>query len=67
MFKDPQFVPLRRFRQFTFIDFLSYVGGLLGLFAGISVLSFVEIFYFFVPRLLSDIMKKFNKVQTNES
>lgn len=65
MFKDPQFVPYRRFRQFTFIDFLSYVGGLLGLFAGISVLSFFEIFYFFIPRFFTDIFKKFNKVQTN--
>lgn len=59
-FKENEFTPLRRFQQFTFIDFLSYIGGLLGLFAGISVLSFFEIFYFCVPRLLYDTLK--NKI-----
>ncbi|KAL7011565.1 hypothetical protein ACKWTF_014324 [Chironomus riparius] len=33
------------------IDFLSYFGGLLGLLAGISVLSIIEIIYWFTTRL----------------
>ncbi|KAL7013163.1 hypothetical protein ACKWTF_015225 [Chironomus riparius] len=44
-------VLFRRYQQFTFSDIVSYVGGLLGLFAGISMLSIVEFFYFFTIRL----------------
>ena len=44
----------RRYQLFTFTDIVSYVGGLLGLLAGISVLSIVEIFYFFIIRVLVD-------------
>lgn len=57
MFKDPDFKAFRRFRQFTVIDFLSYVGGLLGLFAGISVLSFFEVVYFLVLRTLTNLLR----------
>lgn len=48
--KNDEMILYRRFQQFTLSDVISYVGGLLGLFAGISVLSFVEIFYFTVVR-----------------
>lgn len=61
-FKDQEFTPLRRHRLFIFIDFVSYVGGLLGLFAGISVLSFFEILYFFIPRFLKDVFENINRV-----
>ncbi|KAL7011568.1 hypothetical protein ACKWTF_014327 [Chironomus riparius] len=47
----------RRYQQFTFSDVVSYVGGLLGLFAGISMLSIVEIFYFFVIRVAVDVWR----------
>ncbi|KAG5667482.1 hypothetical protein PVAND_015462 [Polypedilum vanderplanki] len=47
----------RRYQQFSFFDAVSYVGGLLGLFAGISVLSIVEIFYFITLRLFDDILR----------
>ncbi|KAL7013317.1 hypothetical protein ACKWTF_015328 [Chironomus riparius] len=47
----------RRYQQFTFSDVVSYVGGLLGLFAGISMLSIVEIFYFFTIRLGVDLWR----------
>jgi len=47
-FKENEFVSLQRVRQFTISDFLSYIGGLLGLFAAISVLSLFEIFYFHI-------------------
>jgi len=41
----------RRYQQFTLSDVISYVGGLLGLFAGISMLSIVEFIYFFTIRV----------------
>jgi amiloride-sensitive sodium channel len=47
----------RRYQQFTFSDVVSYVGGLLGLFAGISMLSIVEIFYFFLIRPVVDVWR----------
>ncbi|CAG9812250.1 unnamed protein product [Chironomus riparius] len=47
----------RRYQQFTFSDVVSYVGGLLGLFAGISMLSIVEFFYFFTIRLLVNLWR----------
>ena len=56
-FKENEFTPLKRVRQFTIFDFLSYIGGLLGLFAGISVLSFFEVFYFFTLRFALEILK----------
>jgi len=55
-FKDNEFISMHRVRQFTIFDFLSYIGGLLGLFAGISVLSLFEIFYFFTLRLICEIL-----------
>jgi hypothetical protein len=53
-FRDSEYFPLVRSQQFKFKDFICYVGGLLGLFAGISVLSIYETFYFFSIRLLSN-------------
>lgn len=51
----------RRYQQFSFSDVVSYVGGLLGLFAGISVLSIVEIIYFFTIRVFVNIFRMFWK------
>jgi acid-sensing ion channel, other len=45
-FKDVDIVPLRRYQPFTFSEFLAQSGGMLGLFAGISMLSIVELCYF---------------------
>jgi amiloride-sensitive sodium channel len=47
----------RRFQQFTFSDAVSYVGGLLGLFAGVSMLSIVELCYYFTLRVASDVVR----------
>lgn len=47
-------VVYKRYQQFTSSDVISYVGGLLGLFAGISILSIVEIFYFVIFRTLTN-------------
>jgi Amiloride-sensitive sodium channel len=46
------FQPLEKLHAFTFPDFLSNVGGFMGLLAGISVLSLIEIFYFTVKNFL---------------
>jgi Amiloride-sensitive sodium channel len=49
--------PSFRTIQFTVTDSLCYIGGLLGLFAGISILSLVELVYFFTLRLIGDAFK----------
>jgi Amiloride-sensitive sodium channel len=50
-FKSESFNPLILKRQFTELDFISYTGGALGLFLGFSVLSFIEIIYYFTIRI----------------
>ena len=57
MWKDAEYYALIRYQQFTVVDFLAYVGGILGLFAGISALSVVEFLYFFTLRLVSDLWR----------
>jgi hypothetical protein len=42
---------LVRKKHFNELDFLSYVGGILGLLAGFSALSFVELIYWFTIRV----------------
>ncbi|KAG5673241.1 hypothetical protein PVAND_003304 [Polypedilum vanderplanki] len=56
----------RRYQQFSFSDAISYVGGLLGLFARISVLSIVEIFYFITLRLLNNILRFLKMLKINQ-
>ncbi|KAG5674049.1 hypothetical protein PVAND_004038 [Polypedilum vanderplanki] len=58
-FEDPEHYALIRYQEFKLVDFLSYVGGILGLFAGISVISFVEIAYFITFRLITDLKRHF--------
>ncbi|CAH0555455.1 unnamed protein product [Brassicogethes aeneus] len=48
---------LKRNVIFGFSDFLVYIGGIAGLFLGCSVLSFIEIVYFFTLRLYWFIVK----------
>ncbi|XP_070509997.1 pickpocket protein 28-like [Chironomus tepperi] len=57
MWKDAEYYAQIRYQQFKLVDFLSYVGGILGLFAGISVLSIVEFFYYFTLRLFSNLLR----------
>jgi acid-sensing ion channel, other len=56
-YKDGDYFPLVRYQVFKTKDFLSSVGGLLGLFAGISVLSIIEFIYFFTLRLAVDFLR----------
>lgn len=58
LFKETHYNQLIRKKQFNEVDFLSFVGGLLGLFAGFSALSFVEILYWLFGRLLRIILAK---------
>ena len=51
-FKDGEFYPLVLKRVFSRIDVFSYVGGVLSLFLGFSVLSVIEIFHLLVIKLI---------------
>lgn len=53
-FMSREFYPFILTQQFTMLDFVSYTGGALGLFLGFSVLSFIEIIYYFSLRLALD-------------
>ena len=44
-------------RKMTIIGFLSNIGGLFGLCLGFSIISFIEIFYWFVIRMVKNIGK----------
>jgi hypothetical protein len=56
-FKDVDIVPLRRYRQMTFSDFLAQSGGMMGLFAGVSALSVIELFYFMTLRWMVNLWR----------
>ncbi|XP_037047236.1 pickpocket protein 28-like [Bradysia coprophila] len=49
-FNKKQFISSKRSKLYGHIELLANFGGLLGLFLGISLLSFVEIIYFFTLR-----------------
>jgi acid-sensing ion channel, other len=54
-FADDEFIVLKRSATFGTVTLLSNIGGLLGLFLGVSVLSAVEVFYFFVIRFINNL------------
>jgi acid-sensing ion channel, other len=58
-YKHDEILPMLSYEKFALKDFLSFAGGLLGLFAGISVLSLIELFYFFTIRLIVDVWRTF--------
>lgn len=58
LFEDEEFFAYKRYASFGTVAFLSNIGGLLGLFLGISVLSIVEFFYFFTIRLIHNLWLK---------
>lgn len=51
-FKDTDFDSQKRLSRTGTLDFLSNSAGLLGLYMGMSILSIVELFYFFTVRLM---------------
>lgn len=50
-FRDTQFITSKRSELYGQTDFLANAGGLLGLFMGVSILSLVEVLYFFTLRV----------------
>lgn len=50
-FKEHQFITSKRSELYGLTDFMANCGGLLGLFMGVSVLSIVEVIYYFTLRL----------------
>lgn len=50
-FKENQFFASRRSELYGKIDFIASIGGIMGLFMGVSLLSIVEFFYFGTLRL----------------
>jgi Amiloride-sensitive sodium channel len=57
-FADNEFIVMKRYASFGTVTLLSNIGGLLGLFLGASFMSFVEVFYFFVIRLINNLWWK---------
>ncbi|KAL7017318.1 hypothetical protein ACKWTF_010315 [Chironomus riparius] len=64
-FKEPYFSRLKRYEIYGWSDFLSNSGGLLGLFMGCSVLSFIEILYHIVLYFVRKVRKQWNKKKTD--
>ena len=58
LYKGNELNQLIRKKQFNLVDFMSFVGGILGLFAGFSALSFVELIYWFTIRVFITSYKK---------
>jgi amiloride-sensitive sodium channel len=58
-FNTDDIVVYNRYQQFTASDVVSYIGGLLGLFAGISFLSIFEFLYFVTLRLFVNVWRMF--------
>jgi len=56
-FKEKDYTAYRRFQSFQLIDFISQSGSILGLFAGVSMLSFVELFYLIGLRNITNVMR----------
>lgn len=60
-FKESEFPAMKRSELYGLTDFIANCGGLLGLFMGVSILSFVEIIYFFTVRFV----KQFHRTKNN--
>lgn len=57
-FAKPEFLAMRMSAQFSLTDFISQCGGLLGLFMGVSILSIVEVIYYFTIKLMHRVKEK---------
>lgn len=64
-YKKSTYNPLVRKKQFDIVDFLSFLGGTMGLLMGFSVLSFFEMIYWLGIRTLMKILKRSSKIQPN--
>lgn len=61
-FKESEYPAMKRSELYGLTDFIANCGGLLGLFMGVSILSFVEIIYFFTVRFF----KKFRRTRSGQ-
>ncbi|CAO1412869.1 unnamed protein product [Diamesa serratosioi] len=66
-FKENEVFSLIRRKEFSGVQVLSFVGGLLGLFSGFSALSLVEVIYYFFIRIGFNILNMRNKVHPKVS
>jgi hypothetical protein len=62
MFKENEFLTIRRSERYGFIDFISNCGGLMGLFMGISTFCVFEIIYYFVFHSISKLCGRDRRV-----
>jgi hypothetical protein len=60
-FESDEFIGLHRSELFGLMDFIGNIGGLLGLFMGISILSFIEMIYHFTLRIACNKFQKKNQ------
>lgn len=65
-FKESEFPAMKRSELYGLTDFIANCGGLLGLFMGVSLLSFVEIIYFFTVRCVRQFRSDKNKLPLKE-
>lgn len=56
-FNGAEVIPMRRHQPVTIIEVLAQSGGMMGLFAGVSALSIIEVFYFFSLRIFSNFLR----------
>lgn len=56
-FGDNEYTALKRYTSYESISFISDVGGLLGLFVGVSFMSVIEVFYFLFIRFTVEFVK----------
>lgn len=57
-FELSEFLAMNRVSTYSFVDFVSQIGGVFGLFMGISMISFVEIVYFCTVRVCKPVIVK---------
>lgn len=62
-FGDIEYHALKRYANYKTISFICDVGGLLSLFLGVSLMSFIEIFYFFGFRMFVELLSHFKRRQ----
>lgn len=60
-FKENNFFSWKRYESYGTSDFLASIGGILGLFLGISIMSITEIIYFFTVRLYTNYFGRRNQ------
>lgn len=63
-FADEEFIGYKRSESYGTVSLLSNIGGILGLFLGVSMLSIVEALYFVSLRVSSDLWSKLISLRT---